>query len=403
LPLANSSFTEKAWRLSPMYLLYFTLFGVFVPYIARFLTVNGLTEQEASTIIAVVNGVNVFAPFLFSVLADRSGRRLFYIRLGYVGMGVFYLLALAGSGFWYYLTVFGLFGVFLSAVLPQMEAITLAILGQERSRYGQIRFWGSLGFVAVVWALGFLLDTYSVAILPIAGGVLSLLMFLSTFLIPEQKKSLVPTRPKIETAHSSLPIDRPQIAILLAVILFWQIGMAPYNTFFDLFLRLQGFSTTSIGFLISFGAVCEIAIFIYISRLFTHFSERHLMSFALLLTVFRWLILSRFADSFVIVLLSQTLHAVTFGMVHSVAVHRIGHLFPAHKASLGQGMYVAFGSGAGLFIGNLLAGWLWQGTGLIYQQAAIWSLLALLLTWFGFKDQDTVSARLSAAALKPKL
>ncbi|WP_287420516.1 MFS transporter, partial [Reinekea sp.] len=105
MPLANSSFTEKAWRLSPMYLLYFTLFGVFVPYIARFLTVNGLTEQEASTIIAVVNGVNIFAPFLFSVSADRSGRRLFYIRLGYVGMGVFYLLALAGSGFWYYLTV----------------------------------------------------------------------------------------------------------------------------------------------------------------------------------------------------------------------------------------------------------------------------------------------------------
>jgi len=243
----------------------------------------------------------------------------------------------------------------------------------------------------VVWTLGFLLETYSVAILPMAGGVLSLLMFLSTFLIPEQKKTAVPTRPKIETAHSSLPIDRPQIAILLAVILFWQIGMAPYNTFFDLYLRLQGFSTTSIGFLISFGAVCEIAIFIYISRLFTHFSERHLMSFALLLTVFRWLILSRFADSFGIVLLSQTLHAVTFGMVHSVAVHRIGHLFPAHKASLGQGMYVAFGSGAGLFIGNLLAGWLWQGTGLVYQQAAMWCLLALLLTWFGFKDPEKIS------------
>jgi PPP family 3-phenylpropionic acid transporter len=375
-----------------MYLLYFTLFGVFMPYIARFLTANGLTEQEASSIIAVVNGVNVFAPFLFSVLADRSGRRLFYIRLGYVGMGVFYLLALAGSGFWYYLTVFGLFGVFLSAVLPQMEAITLAILGRERSRYGQIRFWGSLGFVVVVWALGFLLETYSVAILPIAGGVLSLLMFLSTFLIPEQEKSVVAHEPKVELGgsainRSALQIDRRQIAILLAVIFFWQVGMAPYNTFFDLFLRLQGFSTTSIGFLISFGAICEIAIFIYISRLFNHFSERHLMSFALLVTVLRWLIMARFADSFVIVLLLQSLHALTFGVVHSVAVHRIGRLFPANKASQGQGMYVAFGSGAGLFIGNLLAGWLWQGTGLIYLQAAMWSLLALLLTWFGFKDK----------------
>lgn len=388
MPTSHLTFKQKSWRLSPMYLFYFTLFGTFVPYIARFLTTNGLSEKEASVVVAVINGVNVFAPFLFSYLADKSGRRMGFIRFGYLAIGAFYLLSLFGSGFWFYLAVFGMFGVFLSAVLPQMETVTLAVLDTEKKRYGQVRLWGSLGFVVIVWALGFLLDAYSVAIIPMIGVGLSVLMFLSTFLIPERPRKKRHEKTIVEPASVApdFTVNWWQVIVLLFVILFWQFGMAPYNTFFDLYLREQGSSATVNGFLISFGALCEIGIFFYVARLFNHFSERFLMAAALLLTAIRWTLLYWFADIFTVVLLSQTFHAATFGIVHSVAVHRIGHLFPESKASFGQGLYVAFGTGVGLFIGNILAGQFYDGTGMVYLQATGWTLLAFVVAVIGFRD-----------------
>lgn len=391
MPTSHMTFAQKSWRLSPMYLAYFTLFGVFIPYIARFLTENGLTEQEASVVVAIVNGMNLFAPFMFSYLADRSGRRMGFIRAGYLAIGFFYLISLFSSGFWFYLTVFGLFGVFLSAVLPQMESVTLSVLGDQKARYGQIRLWGSLGFVMIVWLVGVLLDRYSVNILPVIGVILSLLMFASTFLVPERPKQK-PTEMTEPEPASTIPINWSQVVVLLMVVLFWQFSMAPYNTFFDLYMRGQGFSATTNGFLISFGSFCEIAIFIVITRLFLKYSERNLMVLALLLTSIRWLTLYYFADSFWIVLAAQSLHAATFGIVHAVAVHRIGRLFPERRASFGQGLYVALGTGLGLLIGNLLAGVLWNGTGFVFLQAAGWSFLALLLTLFGFREPADAGA-----------
>jgi len=216
-------------------------------------------------------------------------------------------------------------------------------------------------------------------------------MFLSTFLIPEKKDAISEPVGPIAEEQGEPKILWGQIAVLMVVVLLWQFGMAPYNTFFDLYMQGHGFSATTNGFLISFGSLCEIGIFIYIARLFSHYSERTLLCFALFITIIRWLMLYFFADSFTMILISQSFHAVTFGVIHSVVVHRIGHLFPERRASFGQGLYVAFGAGVGLFVGNILAGILWDGSGIIYLQAAFWTLLALFVTWFGFKDDNPLA------------
>jgi MFS transporter, PPP family, 3-phenylpropionic acid transporter len=382
VPTLSMTFAQKSWRLSPMYFFYFALFGIFIPYIARFLTDKGLNGQEISIIVATIHGVNMFAPFIFSYLADKTGRRMIFIRLGYIAMAVFYLSALLADSFWLYLASFGLFGVFLSATLPQMESITLSILGSEQKRYGQVRLWGSIGFVSIVWVVGSLLDTHSVDIIIYFGFVAILLMVASTFLIPDQSEKTNHHNEKNGQPLESIPWK--QVFILLLAIIFWQFGMAPFNTFFDLYLRGHGHSASANGFLISFGSFSEIVIFFSITRLFMCFSERSLMAFALFATVIRWLLVYSFAEYFWVMFASQAIHALSFGLVHSVAIHRIAHLFPEGQASFGQGLYVALGTGLGLLIGNLLAGWFWDGSGLIYLFGAGWTVLALGVGWFGF-------------------
>lgn len=381
---ADLTFRQKAWRLSPMYAAYFTLFGVFTPYLARFLTAQGLSARQIGVVVATVFGVNIFAPFLFSLVSDRTGQRMPLVRLGFVLMGVFYLLSLKSGGFLWYLTVFGLFGVFMSAVLPQMEGVVINVLDKDRSRYGQIRLWGSAGYVVVVWVLGTALDYLPVTILPIMGGVLCATMWATTWLVPAETRTSAEQRRSAQSLETT-PIDWHQVTVLMGVVFLWQIGMAPYNTFFDLFLKERGFSASSIGFLISFGSICEIVIFLVIASWFQRFSERWLLFIALAVTAARWTVLAFLESSFWLALFLQGTHALTFGVVHSVAIHRVGRLFPASKMGLGQGLYVSVGMGLGLIVGNLLAGYVWTGAGWVFLMGAVTTAVAAALVYFGMK------------------
>lgn len=377
------TFRQKAWRLSPMYAAYFTLFGVFTPYLARFLSAQGLSARQIGVIVATVFGVNVFAPFLFSLISDRTGQRLPLIRLGFLMMGVFYLLSLKSGDFLWYLTVFGLFGVFMSAVLPQMEGVVINVLDEDRSRYGQIRLWGSAGYVVVVWLLGTALDVWPVTILPVIGGALCAVMWGTTWLVPKERRTN-PLERRTARSQETVSVDWRQVAVLMVVVFLWQVGMAPYNTFFDLFLKERGFPASQIGFLISFGSVCEIAVFMFIARWFQRFSERQLMFVALVATVVRWATLSWVESSLALVIALQALHALTFGVVHSVAIHRVGRLFPTSRMGFGQGLYVSVGMGLGLICGNLLAGYVWTGAGVVFLMGAATTAVAALLVYFGF-------------------
>lgn len=105
-------------------------------------------------------------------------------------------------------------------------------------------------------------------------------------------------------------------------------GPGTLQHLFDLFLKDRGFTATTIGFLISFGSICEIVVFLFIAGWFQRFSERLLIVFALGITVVRWVMLANLEQSFASALLIQGMHALTFGVVHSVAIHRVGRLFP---------------------------------------------------------------------------
>ncbi len=58
------------------------------------------------------------------------------------------------SSFWPLLLVIVVFAFFWNAALPQFEAITFNYLRDEADRYGQIRLWGSVGFIIASIGLG---------------------------------------------------------------------------------------------------------------------------------------------------------------------------------------------------------------------------------------------------------
>jgi MFS family permease len=81
---------------------------------------------------------------------------------------------------------------FWSAALPLVETLTFAHLEGQAGRYGNIRVWGSVGFILAVLGLGYLLDDLPIravlwVTLATLGGILA-----CALVIPEARRPAPP-------------------------------------------------------------------------------------------------------------------------------------------------------------------------------------------------------------------
>ena len=142
----------------------------------------------------------IVAPHLWGWLADRSGRRVRVVRLTGIAGTLVFLGVFAGTQFALLFATLFAMTFFWSAALPLMEATTLTHLGEETSRYGRMRVWGSIGFIAAVVGVGYLLDALPLAAVP--------LLVLATMLAHARVR-LRRSRKRRRSHHAGGTLDRP--------------------------------------------------------------------------------------------------------------------------------------------------------------------------------------------------
>ena len=108
----------------------------------------------------------IIAPSTWSTLAARSSHPIRWLRAGSLAdTGQFRRVHLT-LDFAALFVAMCVFCFMYNAVMPQFESITLSHLVGRSERYGRIRVWGSIGFVAVVALFGVVLDHLPVTLLP---------------------------------------------------------------------------------------------------------------------------------------------------------------------------------------------------------------------------------------------
>lgn len=350
------------WRLSGLYLFYFAALGAMIPYIGLYLDGLGFTASEIGTLLALKITARIVAPNLVAWYSDHIGRRMVTVRLAAFGCCVAFAGMWFGTSFAWLALVLGAWAFFFSAMQPQMEATALNHLGPHR--YGSIRLWGSLGFVASVAGLGPLLDRYGTeTLLPVllvllAGG------FACSLLVPEKRH---PVEAAAATGMLSV-LRQPAVLALFAVGLLAQFSHGPYYSFFSLYLEGHGYSRTIIGQLWALGVVAEIAVFVFMGRLLARFPARVLLGWSLALSTLRWLLIAAFADKIAALAFAQIFHLASFGIFHAVSIGLIHRYFPGRLQGRGQALFSSLTFGAGTALGSLAAGYLWDGVA----PAAVW-------------------------------
>jgi PPP family 3-phenylpropionic acid transporter len=160
-----------------------------------------------------------------------------------------------------------------------------------------------------------------------------------------------------------------------------QLSFGAYYGFFALYVLDLGYSSQATGWLIALGVLAEVIIFLQAGKLITLFGVKWILIISILLTALRWYLLAVAANNPAILVLSQVLHAFSFGMTHAASMHFIHHYFGDKFQSQGQAIYISVCFGIGGAIGGYGAGYFWQqgqGAQLTFTLAAVAAVLSAL-------------------------
>ena len=345
-------------RLAGFYFFYFAYLGTFAPFFSLYLESVGLTPFDIGIVLALPQVTRIIAPHLWSWLSDRAGAPVRIVRYTGLAGTVAYLAIFGGSGF--ALIVFTIFAMtfFWSAALPLMEATTLTHLGDETARYGRIRVWGSIGFIAAVVGVGHLLDHVKLDAVPALVLTMMLGMLACAWIVPEPAAA-----PHEGGASVGSVMLRPEVIALIAAGALMSAAHGPYYTFYSIHLVGAGYSKAATGWLWALGVVCEIGIFAWMPRLYRAFTLRQILITSFGLAVLRFLAIAWLTHSFVALVIAQTLHAATFGAFHAASIGYVHRYFKGGLQARGQAIYGSLAFGVGGALGGLASGALWVPAG----------------------------------------
>ncbi|MGA8261764.1 MAG: MFS transporter [Arenicellales bacterium] len=366
------------WRLSSFYFFYFAVLGVLVPYWGLYLKSLGFGPESIGLLMAIPLATKIVAPNIWGWLADSAAPGGSLVPLASaLALAIFCSLFWTASLAWLALAMIG-FSFFWNATLPNMEATTLNFLGEHWHRYGVVRLWGSVGFIVLVWSMGWVIDACGPA--TVLGAICVCLagMWVSVLSVPERPPLSLRKEPA--AGHPAL---KPQVMAFLFCCMLMQASHAPFYAFFTLYLGRYGYENSVIGGLWALGVVAEILVFLNMHRLFRRFRFTSMLQLSFAAAVLRWILVATYPRFLWIIVFSQLLHAVTFGVYHASAIQVIHRLFRAEHQHRGQALYSSMSFGVGGALGSWYSGYLWvhSGPASIYLAAAAAAFLATAVTW----------------------
>lgn len=328
------------------------------PFLAVFLDNRGFSSLQIGEIIAVVTATKVIGPTLWAMLSDRTGKQLGVIRLG----AVLSLLCFCGlffvHAYWSMLVFLALFSLFWTAILPQLEVMTLSSIRRSPKIYARIRLWGSVGFIAAAIIASELIAVFGAEIYLLIGVLISVGLVISSAFL-KQSVSALPRA----ASHGSIfaKVLNYRFVLFFFAGLMLQISFGPLYGFFALYLQDFGYQGYAVGVLVGLGSFAEIGVFLIAGLLFKRFSIKQLLIFSMLSAVLRWCLTAAYADMIGVLIFSQLLHAFSFGLYHSASMQFLHLHFASNQQNRGQAIYIAGVYGIGGALGVYATGVIWEG------------------------------------------
>jgi len=372
-------------RLGSLYGLYFAVVALSIGWFGPYFQSLGFSASEIGIAIGVLTGSKIIAPYLWGTLGDYLPNRLRVVQIGIIGSTLAAGLLLLDVDFFGLCLVLALFGVFWNAIIAQFDTLTLEYLGNDHHLYSSIRVWGSIGFIAMMLASGWLFSDVEYGILPwliIAGLLVSAAISMT---LPGHGR-VHPSENSDEGIRSRL--SNASVLIFFVVASLNQLTHGPLNVFFTLYVQDHGYTAFQAGQLWALGVLAEVILFFVLPRFIRTLDLRVLLTVSLALGSMRWILIGAYPDVVWLVIMLQLLHAFTFGAIHSVSIEFIRRWFPGKLSGRGMALYSGCVFGIGGSLGATLSGIAWESFGgsTTFLCAGLITGCTACIAWFSLRN-----------------
>lgn len=343
-----------ALRLAFFYGAIFASVGVFLPYWPIWLESRGLSPVEIGLIISASFWPRIVTSLVIPNLADRFGRRRLAMTL-MTALTLIGLLAFAlVSDFWLFMLLGLLTGATWSCILPLAEAIGLERTASAGLDYGRIRLWGSITFILMSIIGGFSLERAGAPMIFILLIGTTSLTLIACLTMPESEHLPAGSG----SAHLGRLFVRPDLWLLVIASSMIQASHTLLYNFGSIHWRAAGYGETTIGWLWAEGVIAEILLFMFSAKLIRRMPLVRLLVIAGCLAVIRW-VLNGLTSSLPLLILTQALHAASFGLTFLATLHYLRETTPPELQASAQGFYAAIGFAPLSGLISLISGWLY--------------------------------------------
>lgn len=359
---------------------YFAAIGLFNPYAPLWFQSLGLSTLTIGGIASLQSWTRILAPYAWSWAGDHGGRRVELIRLAAVGC-VLSALGLLGvtSALAVSLVTMLLF-MANAGVVPLYEATLAHLLStgerMDLGRYGRVRVWGSVGFIASVTVFGALLDLAGIGVFPWFVAAMNMLLLVAALRLPRQREdvqALGEAPPVLERLRN------PAVRWFFASIFFTVLAHTSLYAFFSLYLVSLGYGKSAVGALWAVSVAMEIVFFWTQGHWTSLLPPERWLQVVALVTAGRFVTIAAGGAWPVALVLAQLVHAVTFAAHHASCIALVHKHFPGRLRGRGQALYTVLGYGVPGVLGGVGGGWLIEHLGFA---AVFWAAAGSgLLAW----------------------
>lgn len=380
------------------YFFVFAMYAVVIPHYQIFLRASGYSPASVGLLIGFFEISGVLGPMFLGRIADRTGRFREIKVATTLLAAVIIAFLLAEIPFLLALLLSAMAGFLFKVSVPLTDAVAGSVLQDPREQYGQVRMFGSIGFAAASIAVPLFSlvddsDPYSMMI----AFLVSMALFAAVVLfVPppqhaeqsdsdedeapgspgsstEEGAAAASTAPATTVAASERSSRREKLPPLfwavVATISVGNIAFGAYNSFFSLYLK-EELGVAAVTLYWAIGAVSEIPIIFFSGKLIRRFGIGPLLAASGFIMALR-LLLYALTPTVPLVILIQTLHALTFGVMLSAGVAYVNQTTSRKTRGTGMAAFNAIGIGLAVFIGSTLGGYLVEAVGYTGMFAAL--------------------------------
>jgi PPP family 3-phenylpropionic acid transporter len=373
---AVARWRRAGWHMRAGYFWYYAAVGAFSPFTALYYRDLGFSGVQVGVLTALpAISASLTGP-LWGAITDSLAIHRAVLRVGLAAAVVIALLASQPTGFLPLLALVGLLAMVMVPVPPLLDNYGVNVAERAEQSYGALRVWGSIGYMAVVYAMGIVMNDGVTSLFFVAYAACLGVTLLSVLGLPTLAERY--SRPLLGGIRM-VRHNRPLLLLMIVSFLITS-GASIIYAFLGIHIRQMGGSNTLVGAAFSVSALSELPVIFFGGWLMAKLGARRLIVVSLVAYLVRFIAFGTITVPEGVIA-AQLLHGLSFGAFLVASVTLAHRLAGQEHSATAQALLSTVSFGFGSITGSLIGGALLDevSTFTVYRGIAVLMIFTLAL------------------------